>query len=141
MKRISTLAGDRVLLHLPTFLAGISAGAGIVGFTTEKKHKFFITTHSPYILTAFNNLIQAGNTLKALREKPEQNDLLEALFKIVPENQTLDINDVAAYTIKNGMIESLINEENNLIDTNIIDEVSNEFSQVFEKLIELEFGE
>jgi predicted ATPase len=106
-----------------------------------KKHKFFITTHSPYILTAFNNLIQAGNTLKALREKPEQNDLLEALFKIVPENQTLDINDVAAYTIKNGMIESLINAENNLIDTNIIDEVSNEFSQVFEKLIELEFGE
>jgi predicted ATP-dependent endonuclease of OLD family len=109
--------------------------------TTEKKHKFFITTHSPYILTAFNNLIQAGNTLKALREKPEQNDLLKDLFKIVPENQTLDINDVAAYTIKNGMIESLINEDNNLIDTNIIDEVSNEFSQVFEKLIELEFGE
>ena len=108
---------------------------------TEKKHKFIITTHSPYILTAFNNLIQAGNTLKALREKPEQNDLLKDLFKIVPENQTLDINDVAAYTIKNGMIESLINEENNLIDTNIIDDVSNEFSQVFEKLIELEFGE
>ena len=39
------------------------------------------------------------------------------------------------------MIESLINEDNNLIDTNIIDDVSNEFSQVFEKLIELEFGE
>jgi predicted ATP-binding protein involved in virulence len=110
---------------------------------TEKKHKFFITTHSPYILTAFNNLIQAGNTLKALRDKPEQNDLLKDLFKIVPESQILDINDVAAYTIKNGMIESLINvnEENNLIDTSIIDEVSNEFSQVFEKLIELEFGE
>lgn len=108
---------------------------------TEKKHKFIITTHSPYILTAFNNLIQAGNTLKALREKPEQNDLLKDLFKIVPESQILDINDVAAYTIKNGMIESLINEDNNLIDANIIDEVSNEFSQVFEKLIELELGE
>jgi hypothetical protein len=39
------------------------------------------------------------------------------------------------------MIESLINEDNNLIDANIIDEVSNEFSQVFEKLIELELGE
>ncbi|MFM6755908.1 MAG: AAA family ATPase, partial [Dolichospermum sp.] len=108
---------------------------------TEKKHKFIITTDSPYILTAFNNLIQAGNTLKALREKPEQNDLLKDLFKIVPESQILDINDVAAYTIKNGMIESLINEDNNLIDANIIDEVSNEFSQVFEKLIELELGE
>jgi len=128
--------------HLfPTSQKHIVSLIGQVFNATEKKHKFFITTHSPYILTAFNNLIQAGNTLKALREKPEQNDLLKDLFKIVPESQILDINDVAAYTIKNGMIESLINEENNLIDTNIIDEVSNEFSQVFEKLIELEFGE
>jgi hypothetical protein len=102
-------------------------------------HKFIITTHSPYILTAFNNLIQAGNTFKALKEKPEPNDLLRELFKIVPENQMLDINDIAAYTIKNGMIESLINEENHLIDTNIIDDVSNEFSMIFEKLIDLEF--
>ncbi|MBE9055863.1 ATP-binding protein [Sphaerospermopsis sp. LEGE 08334] len=109
--------------------------------TTERKHKFIITTHSPYILTAFNNLIQAGNTLKALKEKSEQDDLIRELFKIVPENQMLDINDIAAYTIKNGMIESLINEENHLIDTNIIDDVSNEFSMVFEKLIDLEFGE
>ncbi len=109
--------------------------------TTERKHKFIITTHSPYILTAFNNLIQAGNTLKALKKKPERNDLLVDLFKIVPEDQILDINDIGAYTIKNGMIESLINQENSLIDTNIIDDVSNDFSIVFEKLIELEFGE
>lgn len=53
----------------------------------------------------------------------------------------LDINDIAAYTIKNGIFESLINEENQLIDTNIIDDVSNEFSRGFEKLIDLEFGE
>ena len=109
--------------------------------TTNRKHKFIITTHSPYILTAFNNLIQAGNTFKALKEKSEQNDLLKELFKIVPENQMLDINDIGAYTIKNGILESLINEENHLIDTNIIDDVSNEFSRVFEKLIDLEFGE
>ena len=94
--------------------------------TTERKHKFIITTHSPYILTAFNNLIQAGNTLKALKKKPERNDLLVDLFKIVPEYQILDINDIGAYTIKNGMIESLINQENSLIDTNIIDDVSND---------------
>ncbi|MBK1990190.1 hypothetical protein A0J48_022135, partial [Sphaerospermopsis aphanizomenoides BCCUSP55] len=98
-------------------------------------------THSPYILTAFNNLIQAGNTLKAIKEKPEQSHLLDDLFKIVPESQILDINDIGAYTIKDGMIESIINEENNLIDTNIIDDVSNEFSRVFEKLLDLEFGE
>ena len=30
------LTGDRVLLFLLTFLAGISTGGGIVGFTTAK---------------------------------------------------------------------------------------------------------
>ncbi|WP_413171982.1 AAA family ATPase [Anabaena azotica] len=108
---------------------------------TQKKHSFFITTHSPYILTAFNNLIQAGNTLKALQERPESLHLLEDLFEIIPDNQMLNINDIGAYTIKNGMMESIINQENNLIDTNIIDDVSNEFSRVFEKLLELELGE
>ncbi|MBD2353759.1 ATP-binding protein [Tolypothrix sp. FACHB-123] len=108
---------------------------------TDKRHKFFITTHSPYILTAFNNLIQAGNTIKSLRNKSVDNRLWEKLTKIVAENQMLDINDIGAYTIKDGRIENLINADNSLIDTNIIDDVSNEFSKDFEELLEIEIGE
>jgi len=108
---------------------------------TEKKHSFFITTHSPYILTAFNNLIQANNSLKALRRRKASNDLIQELINIIPEKQMLDINDIGAYTIKNGTIESIINKRNNLIDTNVIDEISNEFSINFEKLLDLELGE
>lgn len=108
---------------------------------TKKSHKFLITTHSPYILTAFNNLIQAGNTLKALQNKPDKSDLMKKLIKIVPENQMLDINDIGVYTIEDGSIKSIINQENQLIDTNIIDEISNQFNQEFDQLLELEFGE
>ena len=66
MKRISTLAGDRVLLHLPTFLAGISAGAGIVGFTTEKKHNcYFISTTANFYV----GIVQTnGKTASAMSQ-------------------------------------------------------------------------
>lgn len=108
---------------------------------TEKKHSFLITTHSPYILTAFNNLIQAYNALKALKRRKASNDSVQKLTKLIPENQMLNINDIGAYTIKNGTIENIINKQNKLIDTNVIDEISNEFSITFEKLLELEIGD
>ncbi|MDJ0797619.1 MAG: AAA family ATPase [Calothrix sp. MO_167.B12] len=108
---------------------------------TDKRHKFLITTHSPYILTAFNNLIQAGNTLQALKNKSGNSNLIKKLMKILPENQMLDINDIGVYTIQNGRIESIINQENQLIDANVIDEISNELSEEFDQLLELELGE
>jgi predicted ATPase len=108
---------------------------------TNKRHKFIVTTHSPYILTAFNNLIQANNSLQELnshQDKPTTK-VMNALYKLVPKNQILDIADVRAYTLQNGKLTSIINEESKLIDTNIIDEVSTEFNVVFEKLLELEY--
>jgi hypothetical protein len=40
------LTGDKVLLHLPTFLAGISAGGGMLDLQLQKqKHNcYFIST-------------------------------------------------------------------------------------------------
>lgn len=106
---------------------------------THGRHKFIITTHSPYVLTAFNNLIQANNSLQELstHHKPTTK-VLNSLFKLVPKNQILDIADVKAYTLQDGKLTSITNEESKLIDTNIIDEVSTEFNDVFEKLLELE---
>ncbi len=108
---------------------------------THRRHKFIITTHSPYVITAFNNLIQANNSLQELNSHTDQpkTKVLNSLYKIVPKDQILDIADVRAYTLQNGKLTSIINQESKLIDTNIIDEVSTEFSLVFEKLLELEY--
>ncbi|MEM9272432.1 MAG: AAA family ATPase, partial [Cyanobacteria bacterium P01_F01_bin.143] len=107
---------------------------------TEKRNKLFITTHSPYLLTAFNHSIQAGNVLKAINDKPpeEAKKLQEELFKIMPHNQIIDIEDIGVYTLKDGKIKSIIEPENNLIDTNIIDEVSELFEEEFDELLDLE---
>lgn len=108
---------------------------------TEKKHGFLLTTHSPYILTAFNNLIQAGNTRKKIAERGNKLKELKKLFSIVSEDKILDIEDFGIYTLENGELISIIDEENRLIDTNIIDEAYDEFFDIFSKLTDLEFEE
>lgn len=96
--------------------------------------QLFITTHSPYILAAFNNLLEAENIIK---EKPE---LAEEVYKIVPKEEVLDIENFIAYSIKDGKKEVLINEETNLVSQNMLDDVSNEIAKEFGKLVDLEFG-
>ncbi|MDJ0582762.1 hypothetical protein [Crocosphaera sp.] len=108
---------------------------------TEQKNGFFITTHSPYILTAFNNLIQAGNARKKIAERGNKPKELKKLYSIVSEDKILDIEDFGVYTLENGELRSIIDEENRLIDENIIDEISDEIGYIFDKLVDLELGE
>lgn len=94
--------------------------------------QFFITTHSPYILTATNNLLQAG-----LIYQDANNEAIKKLEKIVPRYKTLLTKDVAVYSLMDGFCKSIISEETGLIDTNIIDSVSEELAMEFDQLLDL----
>lgn len=97
---------------------------------------YTITTHSPYILTAFNNLIQAGNALKECYSA----DKRKALFNIVPKNEIIKFEDVSAYFISGGEARSILDYDVNLIDAAAIDQISNIFADKFDKLIEIQFS-
>jgi hypothetical protein len=99
----------------------------------ERINAFTIATHSPYILTAFNNLIQSGNVAAS---KHYQN--VEELKKVVPESEWVDFNDVSAYLVDQGTVMSILNHELKLIDENRIDEVSEHFAKLFETLVGME---
>lgn len=99
----------------------------------QRQNTFTITTHSPYILTAFNNLIQAGNVAAS---KNHQN--LEELYKIVPKDEIIDFNDISAYLVNNGTVQSILDNELKLIDATMIDSVSRQFSNTFEQLVIME---
>lgn len=101
------------------------------------QNSFVITTHSPYILTAFNNLIQAGNIEYAAREEEDQR-ALDALYKIIPEEHTIWPTDVTAYSVGNGLVKNIFDRDVDLINANAIDETSNQFADVFEKLLDME---
>jgi AAA15 family ATPase/GTPase len=101
--------------------------------TPHQKTQFFITTHSPYVLAAFNNLIQAGEIYQRATKKSD----ISKIHKILPRHKSLLLENIAVYSLEKGRCVNLISDELGLIDTNIIDEVSNQVSIEFGQLLDL----
>jgi ABC-type dipeptide/oligopeptide/nickel transport system ATPase component len=97
------------------------------------KSELFITTHSPYILSSFNNLMEAG---KIAKEQPDKKNEIE---KVVPKEEWLNPDDVNAYSITAGKLESLIDKETKLISQNHLDSVSDDLAIDFGKLLDIEY--
>lgn len=95
--------------------------------------QFLITTHSPYVLTAFNNLLQAGSLAVDAND-----EALKEISMHVSSSKWLYASDIAVYSLAGGYSQSILDTDTELINTNIIDEVSNELSIQFDKLLEIE---
>ena len=101
----------------------------------NKKSNFqiIVTTHSPYILSSFNNLLQAGR-LAVL--KPNR---FEDIEKIIPKEEQIAPGLFCAYSLNNGEKKILIDEETQLISQTTLDSVSNEIADEFGNLLDIEF--
>jgi hypothetical protein len=103
-------------------------------FNTEGNNlQIIVTTHSPYILASFNNLMEAGKILD------EKEGTEEELTGIIPKQEIISLGAVAAYALVNGVKTDLIDPSTKLISPNILDSVSDEISIEFGKLLDLEF--
>lgn len=100
---------------------------------TKGDNRLIVTTHSPYILTALNNCIEANNVLKANPEAKADVD------KLVPPESQIAYEDVAAYFVANGTAKSIMNDEYQIIDANALDDVSDELSRVHGELLDLKY--
>ncbi|MEG3893330.1 AAA family ATPase, partial [Microcoleus sp. Z1_A1] len=102
-------------------------------FNSRKEQlQFFITTHSPYVLTALNNLLQAG-----LLYEESSEDIQHQLEKIVSRYKSLDVDDLSAYVLSNGKCQSIVCPDTGLIDARVIDSVSDELAIEFDQLLNL----
>lgn len=99
----------------------------------DYKSQIFVTTHSPYILSSFNNLLEAGRLTELL---PEKSEIVE---KIVPKQEQLKQGLLTAYSIGNGKKENLLDPETNLISQTVLDNISNDIAIEFGKLLDIEF--
>jgi ABC-type cobalamin/Fe3+-siderophores transport system ATPase subunit len=106
----------------------------LVQRNAASKPGFVITTHSPYMLTAFNNLIEAGNIVKQYPERKE------AVCELIPETMHINIDRFSAYLLSRGKARSIIDEENNLVNGDAIDEVSETIGETYDKLLDIEFA-
>jgi hypothetical protein len=100
---------------------------------------WLITTHSPYILTAFNTLIEAWR----VGNKEGKHDQVAA---IVPEKYWVNENDFAAYSIHDGVLTPIFSKEeegkegSGLIDGDFLDSVSDQLGSEFDKLLDIEYA-
>lgn len=95
------------------------------------QHTCFLATHSPYILTAFNNIILAGETMAMSKEKADK------VSVIMPKRQTLCYDEVAVFEMSNGRNHSIMDEDFRLISADAIDAASQEISNDFDYLLNI----
>lgn len=98
----------------------------------NREHSIFITTHSPYILTSLNNLIYAAKCGK------EHSDEVN---KIVSEKHWVAFEDVGAWFIKDGELESILDTELKQLDALKLDAVSTALNDEFDQLLNIEYCE
>jgi len=88
-----------------------------------------VTTHSPYIVAAFNNLMLAHRIGQGAKTEAE---------KVIAEPFWLDGASLSAHQVTGGGITSIIEEEFGLIDTAYIDSISARINSDFDTLYELD---
>jgi predicted ATPase len=105
--------------------------------STNNKFQIFVTTHSPYILSSFNNLIYSGNIKNKLKLEGKKSDKLN---KVIPTKEQLESNMFSVYSLRNNEQKYLIEKESKLISPTILDSVSDEISLEFDKLLNIDFS-
>ncbi|MBF0516227.1 MAG: AAA family ATPase [Nitrospirae bacterium] len=94
-----------------------------------RSNQIIITTHSPYILSSFNNLLYAFNVDK--KGVPNVESIVNKQLWINPDR-------LAAYFVENGKVESIIDEEFKMIKTEAIDSASRVINEVYSKLFDID---
>ena len=92
-------------------------------------NQLFLTTHSPYILGTINNLLYADKVSKDVDESQ--------LSRIISKNKWLNYDKVNAIFVQNGKIKSCLDEEFKSIENEVIDGVSEQINEDYDKMLEL----
>lgn len=113
-----------------------TAQQGLLNWLVEKctqgENDLTITTHSPYILSSCNLLLEA---YKVAQLRP---DLEDEIAAIVPKACWLNPDEFAAYYVADGTVKPITDERTHLIGGNELDAVSGDISDSFRKLLRLQ---
>jgi ABC-type cobalamin/Fe3+-siderophores transport system ATPase subunit len=118
--------------HLfPSAQASLVSLFASIAQDTRPNISIVLTTHSPYILSKFNNLIMAGQLSKkrALRASVE---------KIIKPPFWVKEGNIRAYSIENGGTTNII-DSSGLINGEYLDRVSELIGREFDELLRLEY--
>ncbi len=119
------------------------AQKGIVDFLvqncTKNNSTLTINTHSPYVLTALNNLIEAHNTYKELCKSTSEEDAKQKVSEVIKSDTFINFDDIGAWYVNpDGTVKDIKDYETKLIDAELIDSVSDILSDEFDGLLNLQ---
>lgn len=103
-------------------------------FYSKLETSFFITTHSPYIVSALNNFIMAGDRVTAGLISEQE------FTAINGGGRSIQFEHVSAYTMSNGEAHSISDTEYRLIGAEMLDGISEHFESVMNKMLEIGGG-
>ncbi|MDX2286556.1 MAG: AAA family ATPase [Bacteroidia bacterium] len=95
----------------------------------EESNQLLLTTHSPYILSAFNNLLYAW---QVGQQQPDETAAL------IPRELWIDPARVGAYYVDGGTIRSIMDEELQQIRAEEIDGASARINETYDALFNLQ---
>ncbi|MBD2135721.1 AAA family ATPase [Sphaerospermopsis sp. FACHB-1094] len=95
----------------------------------QAANQIILTTHSPYILSSFNNLLYAHQLGLQKSEQVEE---------IVNHNLWIDPHRLNAFIVEQGTTRSILDSEMGLIESAEIDRASEIIVNIFNQLFEIE---
>lgn len=105
----------------------------LTGAVNMDGHQMLLTTHSPYILSAIENLMYAHKMGTLANGK-----YADRVEKIISSRYWIDQKDVSVYSLGNGIAKDIILRDEPMIDKKYIDSVSKEIILEFDTLLEIE---
>lgn len=104
---------------------------------TKDENQLLMTTHSPYVLSALNNLLFAYQVAQKHPDKEGE------ISKIIPKESWLNPAEFAAYYVGDGTVRSIFtynpDKEENLIADNELDDVSIDLAGERDQLLNIYF--
>lgn len=98
--------------------------ADALGLFANKNNQIMVTTHSPYILGAFNNLLYANKL-----------EVCTAEDWPIAEEKWIDVENAGAYFVEKGKMEDALCE--GLIKNELIDGASDCINDEMDKMMDL----
>lgn len=96
----------------------------------QNDNQIFLTTHSPYILGALNNLLYANKISARVNS--------DKLEKIISKNKRIAFSDISSYYIEHGTVKYCMDDEFESIQNEVIDGASYKINHDFDKMLKLE---
>ena len=90
-----------------------------------------VTTHSPYVLSSFNNFIAAYEVLN------KNEEIISEMEKVIPRSYWISYSDVQCFFVENGKAIPMMNDEYRMIDFDRIDACSDSIVKEYSSVMKI----